>query len=140
MMTSAEFRCHREALGVPVEWLAWHMSVTPRSVHRWEADETHPIPEFFADMLWELVAATDRYVQALTRKTETVPVIGTYRSSADIPRVGGGERVIFPASWHRAATLRAARHHGAMIYYRDADHSTIDDAAQWAITQGGVAH
>ena len=140
MMASAEFRCHREALGVPVEWLAWHMSVTPRSVHRWEADETHPIPECFADMLWELVAATDRYVQALTRKTETVPVIGTYRSSADIPRVGGGERVIFPASWHRAATLRAARHHGAMIYYRDADHSTIDDAAQWAITQGWVAH
>ena len=119
MMTSAEFRCHREALGIPVEWLAWHMSVNPRSVHRWEADEGHPIPEWFSRKLLELVDATDRYVAARQREAETVGVLGTYRGSADIPRVGGGERVIVPASWHRAATLRAARHGGALVYYRD---------------------
>lgn len=107
-MSGAELRCLRECLGLTTRWLAQHLSVAERSVHRWEA-ETQRIPEGVADEVQRLSALTYDALKGLAYKMYDLPecgVITTYRSDGDY-RAHEPESD-WPASWHRALCARLA--------------------------------
>lgn len=110
-MSSAEFRCLREFLGLSPEWLAEHLDVQERTVHRWSTSDTH-VPEGVAERMRLIARDTAAYVSTLARTGGTV---FTYRNdaqflrSADISTLPTDHRhhaSIFPASWHRAVAAR----------------------------------
>lgn len=106
-MSDAEFRCLRDWLGLTVAWLAGHLGVAERSVHRWEAG-TQRVPEGVAAELLRLSEVTygvvDGLVDALADTPE--PAVLTYRTDADYRR--HHPEVDWPASWHRAVCARLA--------------------------------
>lgn len=106
-MSGAELRCTRECLGLTTRWLAQHLSVAERSVHRWEA-ETQRIPEGVADEVQRLSALTYEARSELTDKMFDLPefCVITYRSDGDY-RAHEPESD-WPASWHRALCARLA--------------------------------
>lgn len=123
-MTPAEFRCTRELLGLPVDWLADHLGVSVRSVARWEAG-THPIPDGVAAEVLMLSDEASGLVSQAADRFEPESRIATYRTDADIgghvvdPSASGGRPashmlsgdgrwIVYPASWHRAICARIA--------------------------------
>lgn len=117
-MSDAEFRCLRDWLGLTVAWLAGHLGVAERSVHRWEAG-TQRVPEGVSAELLRLSEVSDgvldRLVDALTDAPD--PAVLTYRTDADY-RLDCPD-VEWPASWHRAVCARlAAELPGLRIEYR----------------------
>ena len=107
-MTSAEFRCTREYLGLPLNWVAKRLDVTERTVYRWEAGVT-PIPPHAVDMLRGMAKYTDRAAKSLY----THGKLTTYTDAVTI----GDEEL--PASWHRILCARVAARTGVQITYDD---------------------
>jgi DNA-binding XRE family transcriptional regulator len=109
-MTSAEFVCARELLGLPINWLADHLGVSKRAIYRWEAG-TYQIPETAAKMLRDLVYETSKLVGRTTLEVQADNTLchTTFRDSEQNPPGG------MPASWHRMVTARAAERTGKSI-------------------------
>lgn len=124
-MSSAEFRCLREFLGLSPEWLADHLDVQERTIHRWSTSDTH-VPEAVAERIRLIARDTDAYVSTLARTSRTVL---TYRNdaqflrSADVSALPTDHRhyaAVFPASWHRAVAARVLHtHSGVTIDYAE---------------------
>ena len=56
-MSGAELRCLREWLGLTTRWLADHLDVAERSVHRWESG-AYPVPAGVASEVLRLSEIT----------------------------------------------------------------------------------
>lgn len=108
-MTDAELRARRELLGVTGDWLAAHLGVNPRTERSWEQGRD-PIRDFVRDALDALDARTDRFVADLVTRTryQARPVATVYRTDDEYHQAHPDANL--PASWHRAAVARAARH------------------------------
>lgn len=114
-MTPAEFRCLREYLGLTPVWLAERFNVRERTVHRWQ-DGYAAVPEGIAAELEEIAERTDAFVDQLAEGKAEGDVLLTYRTD-DGYRAAGHHT--FPASWHRAASQRAADKAGLVLMYAD---------------------
>lgn len=106
-MTDAEFRVVREFLGLTGDWLAGHLSVTPRTVRHWEQGK-YPIPDGVRLVIEDLEARTGEFIGALVPQLMDLPDPGviTYRTDAEYHEAH--PEVPFPASWHRAVVARLA--------------------------------
>lgn len=109
-MTPAEMKVVREYLGLTTLWLAEHLVVAERTIHRWEAGASR-IPdgvrtriEALETAAAETVTATVEHYEHIRDPTE-VPLL-TYRTDDDY-RTHHPE-VTYPASWHRAIAARVA--------------------------------
>lgn len=115
-MTGAALRCIRERLGLTTRWLADHLDVAERSVHRWESG-AWPVPDGVRRELEVLQARhaglVDQLVAGLVEMPD--PVLTTYRTDDDA--AGCGESM--PASWHRALVGRVLeQYRGATVVYQ----------------------
>lgn len=118
-MTDAELRTIREHLGLTTRWVADHLGVAERSVHRWESGE-RDVPDGVRRQLeqWEIDTATtiDRAVIGLMDLPD--PAVATYRSDEHYRQ--HEPDALWPALWHRATIARIAeRVPGLIIAYRD---------------------
>lgn len=106
-MTAAELKVVREWLGLTTRWLAEHLHVTERTVHRWEADEV-PIREFVRVAIEDIERQTAEVVDAAVSACNDArdPAILTYRTDEDYHRHHPEQP--WPASWHRAVIARVA--------------------------------
>lgn len=100
-MSAAEFRCLREWLGLTTLWVAEHLGVAERTVHRWEAGVSRVPP----GVSGELLRLSEITYDVLNRAVDELmdipdPGIVTYRSDADYRE--HHPEVDWPASWHRA--------------------------------------
>lgn len=105
-MSDAEFRCLRDWLGLTVAWLADHLGVAERSIHRWEAGQ--PVPPGVAAEVLRLSEVTYQVFDGLVDDLLDMPdpAIITYRTDADYLR--HHPEMDWPASWHRALCARLA--------------------------------
>lgn len=109
-MAAAELRVVREYLGLTTRWLADHLAVAERSIHRWESgDPRYPIPDRVRLHVEQLEARTADVVTATVDACNDArdPAILTYRTDQDY-RVHHPEQP-WPASWHRAVAARVAQ-------------------------------
>ncbi len=108
LMSGAELRVVREHIGLTVDWLAAHLHVAPRSIHRWEAGE-RDIPDGIRDAVETLEARTAEHVTAAVEACNTSrdPALATYRTDGEY-RAHHPE-LTWPASWHRAVVARVAQ-------------------------------
>lgn len=106
-MSDAEFRCLREWLGLTTRWLADHLDVAERTVHRWEAGVS-PIPAGVAAELLRLSEITYDALNGLVDQPLDLPDPGviTYRTDDDYHQHHPEQD--WPASWHRALCARLA--------------------------------
>lgn len=119
-MSGAELRCLRECLGLTTRWLAEHLDVAERSVHRWESDAQR-VPEGVAAEVRRMDRVTrgelavmgdqlDHRSFHVTSRSGSLMVVDpgviTYRSDEDY-RAHHPEQD-WPASWHRALCARLA--------------------------------
>ena len=106
-MSGAELRCLREWLGLTTRWLADHLDVAERSVHRWESG-AYPVPAGVASEVLRLSEVTYDVLNGIVDRLLDLPDPGvvTYRSDADY-RAHHPEQD-WPASWHRALCARLA--------------------------------
>lgn len=107
LMTAAELRVVREWLGLTTRWLAEHLGVAERTVHRWEHGHS-VIPDGVCAEMQRLEAVSAELVTAAVATCEDMrdPAILTYRSDDDY-RAHHPEQP-WPASWHRALAARVA--------------------------------
>lgn len=109
-MTPAEFRCAREYLGLPINWLAAYMDVAERTVNRWETATT-PIPEHARAALSNLLVYTEGCVEKTVKAGLKRPLV----TSADTsPEISPKE---FPASWHRMLCSRIVERTNVAVGY-----------------------
>lgn len=106
-MTGAELKVVREWLGLTTRWLAEHLDVAERTVHRWENGDT-TVPGFVQVAGEQLEAATAVIVSAAVAacKDARDPAILTYRTDKDYRAHHPDQQ--WPASWHRAVVARVA--------------------------------
>lgn len=116
MMTSAEFQCAREYLGLPATWVAEQLDVDRRSVYRWESGKT-ALPDLADDMMRQWLARTEQAVGKVTvqvMQSSAVPLEAT-------PDIGfeymGKEG--FPSSWQRMLCSRVAERTGRAIVWME---------------------
>lgn len=117
-MTGAELRVVREWLGLTTRWLADHLDVAERSIHRWESGE-RPIPDGVRLAVERLEQATSEIVEAAVTACNDAPDPGliTYRSDGEYAEHHPEQP--WPASWHRAVVARVAHEvPGLTITYR----------------------
>jgi DNA-binding transcriptional regulator YiaG len=117
-MTDAEFKVTRERLGLTTRWLADHLAVAERTVHRWEAGQ-QAVPGGVQDELDRLAAIAGAAVEQLEAELEQMPDphVVTYRTDDDYRAVEPDTD--WPASWHRALAARVAeRRPDAAVVYR----------------------
>lgn len=115
-MTGAEFRCLREFLGLNSAWMANHLDVSERTVLRWEFGR-NDVRDFAILAIQTIANHAEELVSHLVDACEgSPPVIRTYRTDEDFQADTG---LPYPASWHRAAAIRAALQvDGSSIEYR----------------------
>lgn len=107
LMSGAELRCLREWLGLTTRWLADHLDVAERSVHRWESD-VQPVPAGVASEALRLSEVTYDVLNGIANGLLDLPEpeVVTYRSDADYR--AHHPNLDWPASWHRALCARLA--------------------------------
>lgn len=106
-MTSAEFKCLRESMGLTTKWLADRWGVAEFSVKRWERDRM--LPAGFEEDMRDLKARFDREVaQAATTPEDSCIIVP--RVDAEAPRG-------LPAAWFHAVAQRASEKSGARILF-----------------------
>ncbi|QAY63864.1 transcriptional regulator [Xylanimonas allomyrinae] len=121
-MTGAALRCTRERLGLTTRWLADHLDVNERSLHRWEAG-VRRVPRGVCAEIERLQTCHDELVQRLDGALSAMsePRLVTWRTDADVSSAGGPEAG-YPASWHRAAVAQVLVHRpGTRVAYRDGE-------------------
>lgn len=96
-MTSAEFKCIRESLGLSTRWLADRWGVSHLSVQRWERNRAIP-PELESDLM-----GIRGHFRSLVRS-------GADRcdGSIAVPRTDVECRGEYPAAFYRAVGLAVA--------------------------------
>jgi hypothetical protein len=106
-MTAADLKVVREWLGLPTRWLAEHLGVQERAVHRWEAGVS-PIPDGVRLAVERLEQQTAAFVGAAVDALGDArdPGMLTYRTDDDY-RAHHPQQP-WPASWHRAVVARVA--------------------------------
>lgn len=107
-MTAAELKVVREYLGLTTRWLAEHLHVAERSIHRWEMGAS-PIPEGVRLAVEQLEADTANVITAAVNACNDAvdPAILTYRTDEEY-RTHHPEQA-WPASWHRGVVARVAQ-------------------------------
>ncbi|USY18069.1 YdiL family protein [Nocardiopsis exhalans] len=121
-VTPAELKSLREHLGFTGNALGAYLTspAAGRTVRRWEEGK-HPIPEGVADEVRELAKLTDTYVQEAEKSlhAQANPTLTVYRDDAEYHHAHP-HMARFPAAWHRAVAVRAARQvEGARIVFPD---------------------
>ena len=106
-MSGAELRCLREWLGLTTRWLADHLGVAERSVHRWESG-IREVPEGVAAEVLRLSEITYGVLNGLIYQLLDVPEPGVYTYMSDADYRSHHPEVDWPASWHRALCARVA--------------------------------
>lgn len=109
MMTSAEFKCLRESMGLTTKWLANRWNVSEFSVQRWERNRELP-DEFEQDIHTLHQQFTNEVATAAKAKADSCLIVP--RTDMEAPRD-------MPAAWHRAVAQRAREHTGARILFYD---------------------
>jgi DNA-binding XRE family transcriptional regulator len=106
-MTDAELKVVREHLGLTTRWLAEHLQVAERTVHRWEMGVSS-IPDGVRVTMERLEQVTAGLVGAAVDACNDArdPTMITYRTDGDY-RAHYPEQS-WPASWHRALVARVA--------------------------------
>lgn len=116
-MTPAEFRCAREYLGLPLNWVAAYMGVAERTVNRWESAIT-PIPVHASIAMSKLAAYTALCVDKAVNRGLKRPLV----TSADTETVGYDG---WPPSWHRMLCARIAERTAVGIGYGEPTRPTF---------------
>lgn len=106
-MSGAELRCLREWLGLTTRWLADHLGVAERSVHRWESG-VRDVPQGVADEVLRLSEITYDVLNGLVDHLIDMPDPGVYTYTSDADYRHHHPEVDWPASWHRALCARLA--------------------------------
>ncbi len=116
-MTPAELKTNREALGLPVSWLAAQAEVSERTVRYWESGRNQ-VPEDVVDIIEHVEAVARDFVdQALTVVAEAtaehsgppeVIDLRRFATDAELWRQHPEVRPL-PATWHAACLARIAR-------------------------------
>lgn len=108
-VTPAELKSLRESLGFTGDAMAAYLDSLPRTYRRWEEGK-FVIPDGVADEIRHLSALTHTFVQetATALRSQTTPTLTVYRDNAEFHRAHP-EMTRFPAAWHRAVAVRAAR-------------------------------
>lgn len=97
-LTSAEFKCLRESMGLTTKWLASYWGVAEQSVQRWERSRTPP--DRICASLAELKLMFDNDVERLSEQGGEyllVPRNDSFRTDDDKP-----------ASWDRMIAQRVS--------------------------------
>ncbi|OXN00514.1 helix-turn-helix domain-containing protein [Bifidobacterium vansinderenii] len=108
-MTSAEFKCLRESMGLSQQWAADHWKVSIISVKRWERNYQPP-----AGIEMDLRALKKRFDREVR-----IAAAADEDSGLLVPRLDVEAPRDLPAAWHRAIAQRAAEQSGARILYYD---------------------
>lgn len=111
-MSSAEFKCLREYLGLTPEWCASYFKVKERAIHRWSGDDL-AVPQKVAEQMRRIAEDTDQYVGELARNGDgrvltyrTDEHFLASRSDTALPKRHRQFASTFPAAWHRAVAAR----------------------------------
>lgn len=118
-MTSAEFKCLRESMGLTTKWLAARWDVNEVSVQRWERNRT--LPDSLAEDMARLKMQFDGEVE---HAVETggdyfvVPRNDRFHTMDDMP-----------AAWHHMIAERVRERTGVRILFTD-DEQDPDDVDQ----------
>lgn len=127
-MSGATLRVTRERLGLTTRWLAEHLDVAERTVHRWE-NEHSTIPPGVRRAVEHLAEETEQMVAENVAEllgTDRA-VVETYRTDEHLAR--HRPDASWPASWHRALVGRLALEvPGLGIVYADDQPAHDDDA------------
>ena len=108
-MTSAEFKCLRESMGLTTKWLAERWKVSEFSVQRWDRNRRLP-DELEADIM-DLKARFDREVGRVADAggdCVLVPRNDRLRTAVDMP-----------AAWFHMIAQRASEIAGLRILFED---------------------
>lgn len=110
MMRGVEWRCLREHLALPVEWMAQHLEISERTIRRWEQD-TRAVPSGVEYEMLRINGETHAYVVDLLMHVsvpETDPVLLAPLRQSDVPANPPhvGVHLQLPASWWRRVVAR----------------------------------
>ncbi len=110
VITAADLRVRREALGLSQAWIAQQLGVQERAVRRWEAGD-RAVPGDVAELLDRVEVETERLVEAtlgglgqMLDDLDTAPAgidLTAYPTDEALWSVHPGFAPL-PASWHRA--------------------------------------
>ena len=110
-MTPAEFRCAREHLGLPAQWLAAHLGVNTRTIWQWERPTSTP-PVYASKAMQLLLDGAEHIVGILTVKTQGDAPLPVPVGNAQSPSK-------FPDSYWRAIASRVSERTSATLVYGD---------------------
>lgn len=115
-MNAAEFRCLREFLGLPVNWVAEQLYVKSDTIRRWERDHGQISP-FARTLMRGWVSQANRVVGALTIE------LTKRKSEINAPQDDCPTEMLdrMPASWHRMVAARVAERTGLEIVWHQGD-------------------
>lgn len=111
-LSNAEFRCLREFLGLPVQWVAQELRVNEHTVRDWETND-RPIPGYASDYLSDLGKNAKHAVEKLIMKWDSQIALQVPKGS----RQNYEEH--FPPSYHRAVASRVRENIGSRIRYQE---------------------
>lgn len=109
-LSNAEFRCLREFLGLPVQWIAYELRVNEHTVRDWETNN-RPVPGYASDFLSELGRDAKHIVEKLIIKLDikvNIPVPRGHRQNRE-------DR--FPPSYYRSIASRVRESTGIRMEY-----------------------
>lgn len=110
-LTSAEFKCLRESMGLTTKWLAARWGVSEYSVQRWERNRT--LPEHLSMDMARLKMQFDGEVESAVRSGGDfflVPRNDRFRSDDDMP-----------AAWHHMIAQRVTEKTRTRVLFDDDD-------------------
>lgn len=115
-MTSAEFKCLRESMGLTTKWLASRWDVSEFSVQRWERNRTLPV-----ELELDISGLKERFDREVARVAD---------AGGDCVLVPRNDRLrtagAMPATWHRMVAQRARERTGVRILFEDDEQEPAD--------------
>jgi len=108
-MSTAEFRCWREFLGLPVAWIANALAITPDTIKRWERADGD-VNRYAGLMMRHWVNDSAMVVNKLTVALSKQPIKAPME---------GTKGLDMPPSWHRMISARVAERTGQVIEWHE---------------------
>lgn len=105
-MSGAELKVRLTGLGLTPGWLADHIGISVRTVHRWCNDPV--VPYAAAAAVWMISQRSNKELGRLIEQAHTTGVIRTQRTDRNIPPEQAALHL--PAAWHRAIASKALDH------------------------------